>query len=626
MNKKLLARFCGFWFIGYLLVSQIWGQEGVHSKQLTDGVKYYYRIGATETKPWFFQQVENLLDVIIPDKTKLPFGKSVAFLVGVSDYKFFATQLSFVKNDIEDMRYFLLTQGGFDEVYVAQEGIVDRDLIDKYMKGVFRNQLSPNDRLLFYYAGHGADLEGETGYMQFSQARSSEFYGKNVMKISDATDWCSEVKLKHLLIIFDCCASGLAIKSRSSNPKEEQAQMIATLSKNGSRAIITAGTATEKTFEVKSANGRGNGVFTRAFLNAVTTGRADQGKDGFITIDEIMAQLKNEVAYFAQRYKQNVTPQIWPLLVETYGGTFVFLNPEAKNQNCKIPEAYLAPMAAIVSRGELVAEKGILRLTAFATGKLWIDNWEADDIESGDVKEYALLVGKHLIEIRNQSQPVKQEVEVKKGITTPLTLRLVQKQETPISKPKEEKKPLVTEQPRVIQTPVFHSAPRSLSKDQVKAMLKEFNFYCSEYSWTKGFSNPGGAGFANDFQIINNQLVYDRASGLLWQRGGSEKYLYWNQVQAYIDSLNQIKFGGYNGWRLPTLEEAMSLMKRNQNSAGLNISDFFDSQQRWIWTADPHAGASGRWVVSFYRGYCCLSPDISYSPMRAVRFGQSPGE
>lgn len=626
MNKKLLALFSIACLIGCMIVDQIAPQQSIGKKRLDDGVEYYYRIGATETKPWFFQQVENLLEVIIPDKTKLPFGKSVAFLVGVSKYKYLSPQLPFVKNDIEDMRYFLLTKGGFDEVYVAQEGIVDRDLIGKYMSQVFRTGLKPADRLLFYYSGHGADAGGETGYMQFANARSNEFYGTPVMKIKEADDWCSEIKISHLLVIFDCCASGLPFTPRIGGEQDYYTQMIATLSKKGSRAIITAGTAREKTFEVKGVNQKGNGVFTRAFLNAIATGNADRGRDGFITIDEIIAQLKTEVAVFAQKYKQSVTPRIWPLHVADYDGTFIFMNPEATNQNCTLPPDYYRPIAAMpVPRGELVAAKGILQLTAFVTGKVWIDNREVGDIESGDVKDYDLLVGKHLIEIRNQLQPVKQETEIKKGITTPLTLRLALKPETPTSKPKEQKKPLITEQPQVTQSPVFRSDPQRLSEAQVKAMLKEFNFYCGEYSWSKEYCNPEGPGYANDFQVINNNLIYDKASKLMWQRGGSEQWLYLNQAQAYIDSLNQIKFGGYDDWRLPTLEEAMSLMERNENKAGLYISDWFDSRQSWIWTADPSAGASGRWVVDFISGDCSIY-DFDNHYVRAVRFGQSPGE
>ncbi len=603
-----------------LYFSSLLSQPGILKKDLNDGVKYYYRNRPSQDKPWFFQQVEGLLNVLLQDKTKLPFGKSVAFLVGVSQYASLTPQLPFVKNDIEDMRNFLFNDGGFDEVYVAQEGIVDRKLIDKYLLDIFRKQLKPADRLLFYYAGHGADLEGETGYMQFSQARSGEFYDY-VMKISDATDWCIQLKNKHLLVIFDCCASGLAIKSRSSDAQEEYAQMIATLSKNGSRAIITAGTAAEKTFEVKNASGRGNGVFTRAFLNAVTTGRADQGKDGFITIDEIMAQLKTEVAYFAQKYKQNVTPQIWPLLSEMYRGTFVFLNPEAKNQNCKMPEAYQAPMGAVVLRGELVGAKGTLELTAFLTGKVLIDEQEVEAFENGDIKSYDLLVGRHQIAIRSQSQTIQQTIEIKKGQTTPLTLRAPQKSESPVVRRLTENIP--TTKPTV--QPVFRMQPATLSNAAVKRLLQQYDFYCEKYSWNEDYCNPTGKGFVNQFEpqtIGKDKVVFDRASGLMWQQGGSDEYMFYKDTEAYIKKLKAAKFAGFDDWRLPTLEEAMSLMEPKKNQAGLYIDDRFNAKQSYIWTADEVAGGSLRWVVYFHGG-SCSDDDIYYNYVRLVRSGHS---
>lgn len=59
-------------------------------------------------------------------------------------------------------------------------------------------------------------------------------------------------------------------------------------------------------------------------------------------------------------------------------------------------------------------------------------------------------------------------------------------------------------------------------------MLKRINFYCHEYDLNKEYSNTGGAGFDNDFEVINNRVVYDKASGLMWQRVVSENIYYWS--------------------------------------------------------------------------------------------------
>jgi hypothetical protein len=116
-------------------------------------------------------------------------------------------------------------------------------------------------------------------------------------------------------------------------------------------------------------------------------------------------------------------------------------------------------------------------------------------------------------------------------------------------------------------------------------------------------------------------LVLDRTTGLIWQRSGSEKFMTYNQVNVYVDSLRQVNHGGYSDWRLPTLEEAMSLMEREKKNGDLYIDPVFDRTQYWIWTADT-LSAEGAWCVDFDDGDCGHG-DVGYSLyVRAVRSGQ----
>jgi len=134
-----------------------------------------------------------------------------------------------------------------------------------------------------------------------------------------------------------------------------------------------------------------------------------------------------------------------------------------------------------------------------------------------------------------------------------------------------------------------------LSKDDVKAMLKDKNFF--DQGW-----NKSGEGFDNDFVLQKNeQVVYDRNSGLMWQQSGSENYMSFEEAKTWIEKLN---FADYSDWRLPTLEEAMSLMESEKNSDGLYIDLKFDKTQKYIWTSDPIKGEYRVWVVYFHGGYC----------------------
>jgi len=139
----------------------------------------------------------------------------------------------------------------------------------------------------------------------------------------------------------------------------------------------------------------------------------------------------------------------------------------------------------------------------------------------------------------------------------------------------------------------------NLSVEQAKKMLQEKNFFDSDY-------HKKGKGLQHQYEVSEQegtQLVADHATGLIWQRAGSEKELTYEQAKAYVAKLRQQNYGGFSDWRLPTLEEAMSLMEPEKRNDDLYIAPEFDSTQQWIWTADT-PGAGVAWVAFFNLGYC----------------------
>ncbi len=139
----------------------------------------------------------------------------------------------------------------------------------------------------------------------------------------------------------------------------------------------------------------------------------------------------------------------------------------------------------------------------------------------------------------------------------------------------------------------------TLSEVEVKIMLVKNDFF--DNGW-----NKNGKGITHHYKleaVNDDKIVRDEATDLMWEQGGSPKYMTYADAKKYIDSLNVRKFASYNDWRLPTLEEAMSLMEREKNSAGLYINPMFDKMQSLIWTADRES-AGRAWVVDFGYGYC----------------------
>lgn len=155
------------------------------------------------------------------------------------------------------------------------------------------------------------------------------------------------------------------------------------------------------------------------------------------------------------------------------------------------------------------------------------------------------------------------------------------------------------------------------SVGDVKTMLREKDFFDSDW-------NKQGKGLKHDYEMIEQngeKLVRDHATALVWQQGGSKESLTYDAAEKYVQELNRNKFAGYNDWRLPTLEEAMSLMESTKKNGDLYIDPVFNKEQWWIWTADKQASGVA-WGVSFYGGDCNYGT-VHYSGfVRAVRSGQ----
>ncbi|HEX3047563.1 MAG TPA: caspase family protein [Bacillota bacterium] len=365
--------------------------------------------------PWFYQSLSKIVDfgqyvVNFQDTDKLPFGKSVAFLVGVSTYKYVKPQnLSFVENDLKELAHTLLTDCGFDDVYIAKNEAVSPELIKAVLLNKFCSELNNNDRLLFYYSGHGADLGGNTGYMQFSGCNTDKRkidYNTDVLRIDECKEWSNLIQIKHILFLFDCCVSGWGFIPKGKPDKSQPTCL--SMSKNGSRAVITAGTGKEPSF-----GGADHSIFTEALIDTLKRTDLYQQNNGFLTIDEIFTQTERKIASQSD-VKQS--PRIWEL-DSSYQGKFIFINTDTRIEQLSANDLHtLHIKKKVVPRRVLIGEYGIIRLNSYLSGKVFIDDVEVGSIHSGEAYEYIdQPIGRHIIKITNGDSIAIRTVEVSKG-------------------------------------------------------------------------------------------------------------------------------------------------------------------------------------------------------------------
>jgi len=131
---------------------------------------------------------------------------------------------------------------------------------------------------------------------------------------------------------------------------------------------------------------------------------------------------------------------------------------------------------------------------------------------------------------------------------------------------------------------------RTLKDHEIGNLVKEGNFYDRQHNQT-GF-------FANYFVNNNDNLtVTDRSANLMWMRHGSDI----NSIQTinrWIAKLNRDNFAGFTDWRLPTVEEGLTLLEKHKNDRGLYLHSCFSAGQPFIFTADRRQ-PGGHWFVDF---------------------------
>ena len=116
-----------------------------------------------------------------------------------------------------------------------------------------------------------------------------------------------------------------------------------------------------------------------------------------------------------------------------------------------------------------------------------------------------------------------------------------------------------------------------------------------------GFCGHGTINHDYNLKAIKGDVVVvDNATGLMWHKCGSDEYIMkWNKAKEWVEDLNSEEgYAGYHDWRLPTVEEAASLLEPSKKNGNLYIDPIFSKKQGHIWAGDKF-GSEAAWFVSF---------------------------
>lgn len=200
--------------------------------------------------------------------------------------------------------------------------------------------------------------------------------------------------------------------------------------------------------------------------------------------------------------------------------------------------------------------------------------------------------------------------------------------EQPVPKPvkpkkKKQKKPKqIKQKPKVTPSPKrilrLRSQAKKMTGEQLKYFLKAKNIYEFRFNPDGNFPNK-----LERLELNENSVIRDKATGLMWYNGklsGKESY---KNANEWIAKLKKEKYWGHSDWRMPTVEEAATLLEKIKNSKGLRINNVFPAKLNSIWTCDQDE-KNNRWVILLTSGLIYApSPMRHHSlPVRTMKAGE----
>lgn len=217
---------------------------------------------------------------------------SHALIVGINKYGKISP-LSYAVNDAKGVAKLLVSQFGFksENTDILLDDKATKQNIIRAFLGYATDKCSPNDRLIFFFAGHGYTRPGrrqEVGFLVPVDGNIDDL--STLIRWDDLTRNAELIPAKHVLFIMDACYGGLAL-TRSIAPGS--VRFLRDMLQRFSRQVITAGKANEV---VADSGGplQDHSVFTGHLIEGLN-GKAET-PDGILTANGIMSYVYERVA------------------------------------------------------------------------------------------------------------------------------------------------------------------------------------------------------------------------------------------------------------------------------------------------------------------------------------------
>jgi WD40 repeat protein/pimeloyl-ACP methyl ester carboxylesterase len=271
------------------------------------------------------------------------FNLSLAVVIGINQYGGGLPELSTATNDAKAVADILQLKHGYEVVLLIDEE-ASATRINHLLREELPNRLKADDRLLFYFAGHGIAMNGKDGpegYLLPHDAKIED--SSSYMPMADLQVALSSLSCRHFLGLLDCCFAG-AFRWSSTRCIGEAVKVLHReryyrYIKDPAWQVIASAASDQTAADTFSLSGERdhvgkNSPFAAALIEALK-GKADvsppaaNGKpagDGVITATELSMYLRDSVEVGREGECRRQTPVSWPLKKHDKG-EYIFLVP-----------------------------------------------------------------------------------------------------------------------------------------------------------------------------------------------------------------------------------------------------------------------------------------------------------
>jgi serine/threonine-protein kinase len=121
----------------------------------------------------------------------------------------------------------------------------------------------------------------------------------------------------------------------------------------------------------------------------------------------------------------------------------------------------------------------------------------------------------------------------------------------------------------------------------------------------------------NDFVRLEGGCILDRTTGLVWQESEQGEPLGRMEADRIIRSLNTARYCGLTGWRLPTVNELLTLVNDPAVPDGYCGPHVPETGRNWYWSCDRRSEKTS-WYVNIRPGYTGWQENGCRYTVRAV--------